>query len=63
MEKRIITKEVGKMNTRKKEYIEFFEKCNLCGREMSGRSESQVKYNLKIHMDAEHNVPLQNAIK
>ena len=39
---------------RKLEVVEYYEKCAICGREIVGRKESQVDYNMRIHMDAKH---------
>ena len=35
-------------------FIEYSEKCPYCSKIIVGSTESQVKYNLKIHIDAKH---------
>lgn len=44
------------MKTTKKlrEVIQYSEKCPICKKEIKGFSESQVKYNLKIHIKRKH---------
>ena len=36
------------------EVVEYYDICFYCGREIVGRKESQVKYNMGIHIDAKH---------
>jgi hypothetical protein len=42
------------MKTTKKEITQLSKKCPICKKEIKGYSESQVEYNLKIHIDAKH---------
>ena len=43
-----------KKRTINKETLEYFDKCPNCKKEIIGSTESQVKYNMKIHIDAKH---------
>lgn len=43
-----------KKRTIKKEQIEYFGKCLQCGKEIKGSTESQVRFNLDIHIKAKH---------
>ena len=38
----------------KKEVTEYIEKCSYCGKEIKGTSESQVLYNLSVHINQKH---------
>lgn len=44
------------MKSRKvtKKGIEYYEKCPHCEKEIKGSTESQVKYNLEIHIKSKH---------
>ena len=44
MKKRIINKEA----------TEYYEKCPHCKKEIIGSTESQVQYNMRIHVEAKH---------
>ena len=43
-----------KKRTINKTTIEYFDKCSDCKKEIIGSTESQVKYNMKIHKEAKH---------
>jgi len=49
-------KEMEKVNIQK---VAYRDKCFLCGKEIMGTSESQVKYNLDIHLITQHKDKLQ----
>jgi phage FluMu protein Com len=38
----------------KKEETEFYKKCPRCSKEIKGKTEGQVEYNLNIHIQAKH---------
>jgi len=38
----------------KKEETEFYKKCPHCSKEIRGKTEGQVEYNLNIHITAKH---------
>lgn len=38
----------------KREEVEFYESCPYCKREVKGKTENQVEYNLSIHIRAKH---------
>ena len=44
-----------KNKTITKKQVQYSEKCTFCGKEIIGTSESQVKYNLKVHAMQIHN--------
>lgn len=37
-----------------REMIQYSDKCNICKKEIKGFSESQVKYNLEVHIKQKH---------
>lgn len=40
-----------KSKIQKTERIQYSEKCKICNKEIKGFSESQVAYNLRLHME------------
>ena len=41
--------------------IQYTDKCPVCKLKIIGTSESQVKYNLKVHCMQRHNITLEDA--
>lgn len=44
----------------KSERIVYIEKCPICKQEIKGFSESNVKWNLELHIEKKHNAPFKN---
>jgi hypothetical protein len=53
------------MKTRqiKKEETEFYKKCPHCSKEIKGKTEHQVEYNLNTHILAKHILKKENGKK
>ena len=45
---------MAKITKRQGMIDEYYITCPICHRVMKGRSENQVKYNLKLHTEAKH---------
>lgn len=46
----------GEEEMEKREIVRVIlvDKCNLCGKEITGSTEEQINYNMRIHKDAKH---------